>query len=141
MVKLPGADLTERTTIHTAITDEFIAMSVDRINIMLEPAAKQDISLLQEAHQEVAKCDLHFWVCQQNLEKGLAPSMGAIIHFLVESVSPRRVRNNKRRELLDDQRPTSGFGRWTRRWCMPKSKIQDRDKLSASVLRRKVTVD
>ena len=111
LVKLPGADLTERTTMHTAITDEFIAMPVHRINVMLEPVAKRDISLLKEANQEVAKCDLHLWVCQQNLEKGLAPSVGAIMQQKIEeSLSPRRMQNKKTREPQDDQLPTSGLG-------------------------------
>ena len=96
---------------HAAITDEFIAMPVHRINVMLEPVAKRDICLLKEANEEVAKCDLHLWVCQQNQEKGLAPSVGAIIQQkIVESLSPRRLQNRKRREPKDDQLLTSGLG-------------------------------
>jgi len=142
LVKLPGADLTERTTMHAAITDEFIAMPVHRINVMLEPVAKRDISLLKEANQEVAKCDLHLWVCQQNLEKGLAPSVGAIM----QQKNRRESVASTYAEQEDKRAPGRSaaykwIGRWTRRWRMPKSKIQDRDMLSASVLRRKVTVD
>ena len=121
------------------IADEFVSLRVDRINVMLEPITKHDISLLKEARAAAASCDLRSWVCEQNVAKGVAPTVGAIIH------QRGRMEPMAHGTMNDNEESPPGrsasykwIARWRSKWHMPKSKIQDRDGLPLAELREKV---
>ena len=138
-VKLPTLQAGERYNLLTEMVDEFTTLDVDNIMGMLEPIAHSDQVLLEEAKAEVAKCELHSWVCQQNIEKGLAPTVGALIQ--------QRLRVEGRAEsVLTDKLSTrrgrwasyKWVSRWRKKWSMPKAKIQNRDAPTPSEMREKV---
>ena len=78
-VKLPLLQGDERCSLVSNIVDEFTALEIDDIVRMQEPIAHSDKVLLEKAKAEIAECELHSWVCRQNVEKGLAPTVGALI--------------------------------------------------------------
>ena len=78
-VKLPHLQGEERCNLLSNILDEFTALEIDDIVRMLEPTAHSDKVLLEKAKAEIAKFELHSWVCRQNVERGLAPTVGALI--------------------------------------------------------------
>ena len=88
---------------------------------------------------EIAEYELHSWACRQNVEKGLAPSVGALIRQRdgkgeeakgVLSSEPRRSRSR--------WASYKWISRWRKKWRMPKAKIQDRDSPTPSEMREKV---
>ena len=138
-VKLPLLQGDERCNLLSELLDEFAALEIDKIVRMLEPTAHSDRALLEEAKAEIAECELHSWVCRQNVEKGLAPTVGALI----------RQRDGKGEEAIDvlscePRRSRSRWAsykwlsRWRKKWSMPKAKIQDRDSPTPSEMREKV---
>ena len=138
-VKLPTLQAGERYNLLTEMVDEFTTLDIDNIMGMLEPIAHSDQVLLEEAKAEVAKCELHSWVCQQNIEKGLAPAVGALIQQRdgkgenvegVVSYEPSRSRSR--------WASYKWISRWRKKWRMPKAKIQDRDSPTPSEMREKV---
>ena len=140
-VKLPELQADDRYKLMEEIVDEFISLDIDNIVGMLEPIARSDTRLLEEAKAAISSCDLHSWVCQQNIRKGLAPTVGAMV---------------RKRQRLSEQAggPTSdeavtrkgrwGSYKWISRWRkklgMPKGKIQDRDAPTPSEMTEKVRV-
>ena len=78
-VKLPELQADDRYKLMEEIVDEFISLDIDNILGMLEPIARSDTRLLEEAKAAISSCDLHSWVCQQNIQKGLAPTVGAMV--------------------------------------------------------------
>ena len=76
-VKLPLLQRDERCKLLSNILNEFTALEIDDIVRMQEPTAHSDKVLLRKAKAEIAECELHSWVCRQNVEKGLAFSVGA----------------------------------------------------------------
>ena len=137
-LKLPHVDQVERDTLLTQIADEFISLDVDSINLMLEPIAKHETSLLKEAKAAAASCGLRSWVCHQNVAKGVAPTVGAILRqrSRMEPIAQSTVNDN---EGNPQGRSASykWIARWRSKWHMPKAKIQGRDVLSPPELREK----
>ena len=106
---------------------------------MLEPTAHSDKVLLEKAKADIAKFELHSWVCRQNVERGLAPTVGALIQQWdgkgakvegVVSYEPSRSRSR--------WASYKWISRWRKKWRMPKAKIQDRDSPTPSEMREKV---
>ena len=126
----------------TDIVDEFISLDINTIVHMLEPIAHRDKGLLQEAKAAITQCDLHMWVCEQNIQKGLAPTVGALLrqrHRLSEKVG----------ESISDEPIATSKGRWAsykwisrwrKNWKLPKGKIQDRDAPTPAEMTEKVRV-
>ena len=141
-LKLPALQPDERYRLMTDIVDEFISLDIDTIVHSLEPIAHSDKGLLQEAKAAIARCDLHLWVCEQNIQKGLAPTVGALLRqrsCLIEKVG----------EFMSDEPITASKGRWAsykwisrwrKNWKMPKGKIHDRDTPTPSEMTEKVRV-
>ena len=140
--KLPALQPDERHRLMTDIVDEFISLDIDTIVHALEPIAHGDNGLLQEAKAAIARCDLHLWVCEQNIQKGLAPTVGALLRQrsrLIEKVG----------EFISDAPIAASKGRWAsytwisrwrKNWKLPKGKIHDRDTPTPSEMREKVRV-
>ena len=140
-VKLPSLQADERYKLLTEIVDDFISLDIENIIRMLEPIAHNDKVLSEEAKAAIASCDLHSWVCQQNIQKGLAPTVGAIIRQRV------RVNENAGYFIPDEPNIRKGrwasykwISRWRKKWRMPKGKIQDRDAPTPSEITEKVRV-
>ena len=138
-VKLPHLQGDERCNLLSNILDEFTALEIDDIVRMLEPTAHSDKVLLEKVKAEIAKFELHSWVCRQNVEKGLAPTVGALIQQRggkgakvegVVSYEPSRSRSR--------WASYKWISRWRKKWRMPKAKIQDRDSPTPSEMREKV---
>ena len=140
--QVPALQPDERYRLMTDIVEEFISLDIDAIVHMMEPMAHRDKGLLEEAKAAITQCDLHVWVCEQNIQKGLAPTVGALIrhrHRLSEKVG----------ESISDKPIAARKGRWTsykwisrwrKNWSMPKGKIQDRDAPTPSEMTEKVRV-
>ena len=137
--KLPSVDDAEREMMLEEIAEEFGSLHVDNINRMLEPIAKQEAALLKEAKAGVASCDLHSWVCQQNVGKGVAPSVGAILRqrSRYDSMSQTTMDGIEER-AAGRSASYKWIARWRSKWRMPKGKIQDRDALPPAELSEKV---
>ena len=138
-VKLPLLQGDERCNLLSELLDEFAALEIDKIVRMLEPTAHSDRALLEEAKAEIARYELHSWVCQQNVEKGLAPTVGAIIQ--------QRGGTGEKVEGVVSDGPGRSRGRWAsykwisrwrKEWKMPKAKIHGRDTPTPSDMREKV---
>ena len=126
----------------TDIVDEFISLDIDTIVRMVEAIAHRDQGLLQEATAASIQCDLHLWVCEQNIRKGLAPTVGALLrqrHRLSEkvgeSISDEPIAASKGRSAS-----YKWISRWRKNWKLPKGKIQDRDAPTPSEMTEKVRV-
>ena len=140
--KLPALQPDERYRLMNDMVDEFISLDIDTIIHMVEPIAHRDKGLLQEAKAAITQCDLHLWVCEQNIQKGLAPTVGALLqqrHRLSERVG----------ESMSDEPIAASKGRWAsykwisrwrKNWKLPKGKIQDRDAPTPSEMTEKVRV-
>ena len=124
------------------IVDELISLDIDTIVHMVEPIAHRDKGLLQEAKAAITQCDLHLWVCEQNIQKELALTVGALLrqrHRLSEKVgesnSDEPIAASKGRWAC-----YKWISRWRKNWKLPKGKIQDRDALIPSEMTEKVRV-
>ena len=141
-VKLPTLQAEARHELLTDIVDEFIKLDIEKIIGMREPIAPKEKVLLDEAKAAVARCELHSWVCEQNTQKGLAPSVGALIRQrdvmggIASKVSSEEAGSRKTRWAS-----YKWVSRWRKKWNMPKAKIQDRDSPTPSEMRSKVRPD
>ena len=140
-LKLPALQPHERYLLMTDIVDEFISLDIDTIVHMLEPIAQKDKRLLKEAKAAITQCDLHSWLCEQNIQKGLAPTVGALLR--------QRHRLNEKMEESTAE-PIAGskgrwasykwISRWRMNWKLPKGQIHDRDTPTPSEMTEKVRV-
>ena len=122
------------------IVDELISLDIDTIVHMVEPIAHRDKGLLQEAKAAITQCDLHLWVCEQNIQKELALTVGALLrqrHRLSEKVGE----SNSDEPIAASKGRWASYkwiSRWRKNWKLPKGKIQDRDALIPSEMTEKV---
>ena len=138
-VKLPLLQGDERCNLLSNILDEFTALEIDDIVRMEEPIALKDKILLEKAKAEIAKCELHSWVCRQNVEKGLAPTVGALIRQRdAKGEEAQGVLSSEPRGSRSRSSSYKWISRWRKKWRMPKAKIQDRDSPTPSEMREKV---
>ena len=139
-VKIPDVQEADRYRLQSEVEEEFISLEIESINRMLEPIAHSEKAALQEAKAAVTRWELHEWVSLQNLKKGLAPTVGAIIQQ-----RDRVANDSKRLHTSDDagrRRSQSAsykwISRWRQKWSLPKGSINDRDSPTPAEMRVKV---
>ena len=138
-LKLPTGDKMQTTAMHTQIIDEFVALDTDIIVTMLEPIARADVAVLRDAKAMLKKWDLYSWVCEQNVVKGLAPSVAAIIQQR-DCLAEVRASAGSDVPALKRSRSASykWLSKWRQKWIMPKGKIGHKDMPTPSEMRLKV---
>ena len=65
--------------VEEELSARFLASSDETLAMMLAPSSQPALQLLKAAREFAADVVLASWVCSQNLDKGVAPTVGDII--------------------------------------------------------------
>jgi hypothetical protein len=109
-------------------------------NLFKNPSSKKHAGQMSKAQKHVAEHDLHQWVEEQNIKKGIAPPSGTVLKKMhrirqeQESASgalsfPAQLQRSKLQWLK----------RWRRRWCVVQGRIQLREHVTAEEAMAKAT--
>ena len=123
-----------------AIIQDFLNLSEDGIATLIEPKTAASKKVVADAMRFLLKFELFSWTFDQNMQKGVAPTIEATMQhqrILRNNISQRLIRVDAHADSSKSAQ-YKWVKRWRTQWGMPKGRFRPKDMPSVDLMRGKV---
>ena len=124
--------------VEEELAARFLASSDETLAMMLAPSSQPALQLLKAAREFAADVVLVSWVCSQNLDKGVTPTVGDLIQQRAHELSAMPGADSEARptsfELSAEYKWSKAF---RNRWSMRQGTAAEREQVPLDAMRHK----